>query len=58
MDKIVGKQILVKRGRLLEVMIVENVEQLLPSVFSISGRNEKRTMTITMTKEEIELNLQ
>ena len=56
--ELIGKQILVKRGRLVETMVIEDIEQIAQNVFSVSGRNSKRTIVVTMLQEEIQSNLQ
>lgn len=58
MNKLIGRQILVKRGRLVETMVIENIEQITDNIFSVSGSNSKRKMVVTMLQDEIELNLQ
>lgn len=50
---IIGRQIEVKRGKLQEVITIQNVSKIVNKVYSISGKNEKKSITVTMTIDEI-----
>lgn len=50
---IIGRQIEVKRGKLQEVITIQNVSKIVNKIYSISGKNEKRSITVTMTIDEI-----
>ena len=53
MKQLIGKEILVKRGRLTESMVIESISQISKDVFSVTGSNSKRSMTVTMLNDEI-----
>ena len=53
MKQLIGKEILVKRGRLTESMVIEFISQISKDVFSVTGSNSKRSMTVTMLNDEI-----
>ena len=57
MTKLVGREIKVKRGRLVENMIISEITQIVPNVFSVSGTNSKRKIVVTMMEDEILENL-
>lgn len=57
MNNILGREINVKRGRLQESMVIKSVKEIVPEIFSVTGENSKRQMTLTMTKSEIFENL-
>ena len=53
MKQLIGREILVKRGRLIESMVIEFISQISKDVFSVTGSNSKRSMTVTMLNDEI-----
>ena len=53
MKQLIGKEILVKRGRLTESTVIEFISQISKDVFSVTGSNSKRSMTVTMLNDEI-----
>lgn len=53
MKQLIGREILVKRGRLIESMVIESISQISKDVFSVTGSNSKRSMTVTMLSDEI-----
>lgn len=53
MKQLIGREILVKRGRLTESMVIESISQISKDVFSVTGSNSKRSMTVTMLNDEI-----
>ena len=58
MKNIIGREILIKRPTFQENIVIENVNKITSDIFHVFGRNSKRTMLMTMTKSEIEENLQ
>lgn len=57
MKNLIGREIIIKRGRLNENMIIEEITEIFSNVFSVKGRNLKRQMTITMDINEINENI-
>ena len=53
MKQLIGREILVKRGRLIESMVIESISQISKDVVSVTGSNSKRSMTVTMLNDEI-----
>ena len=54
---LIGKEILIERGLLKEIITITKVEKIVTDVYSVRGFNSKRTMTMTMHKDEIQDNL-
>lgn len=54
---LIGKEILIKRGLIKEVITVTKVDKIVEGVYSIHGHNSRRKMVATMTDEEIDLRL-
>lgn len=54
---LIGKEILIERGLLKEIITITKVEKIVTDVYSVHGFNSKRTMTMTMHKDEIQDNL-
>ena len=53
MKNLIGRDIFIKRGKLQEKMIISEVSNITNSIFSVSGKNEKRGITVTMMLDEI-----
>lgn len=57
MKEIIGREIKIKRGKLNENIIINEVNIIVNGIFSVTGRNNKKQITATMTIEEINENL-
>ena len=53
MKQLIGKEILIKRGRLQESMVIKSISKIAENIYSVTGSNSKRNMTVTMLTEEI-----
>ena len=53
MKQLIGREILVKRGRLQESMVIKSISKIATNIYSVTGSNSKRSMTVTMLSDEI-----
>lgn len=53
MSNFIGKQIMMVRGKLKEKVTIQSITQITNEVYSVTGSNENKQITLTMLKEEI-----
>lgn len=55
MANIIGREITVKRGLLVEKITIDSIKNITSNIYSVTGHNAKKRITVTMLKEELHL---